>query len=63
MSATLNILKFGYGTPRHIIHNFCQFLRNIKFAYQRVTRGYCDADVWDLDQYLSALLYKTLHQL
>ena len=25
-----------------------QFFRSIKWAYQRVTKGYCDRDVWDV---------------
>lgn len=23
--------------------------KNIKYCYQRITRGYCDADLWDMD--------------
>lgn len=25
-----------------------QLFRNIKWAYQRITKGYCDRDVWDI---------------
>lgn len=54
----LNILKVGYlpwGYPSNWIKNFKQFFRNIKYAYQRVTRGYSDWDTWDLDTYYQQL--------
>lgn len=52
----MNILKFGYSPwkyPSNWFENIRQFFRNIKFAYQRVTRGYADPDIWDFDSYLS----------
>lgn len=36
--------------------NFRVFFRQFKWAYQRVTKGYCDFDWWDMDTYLSQLI-------
>lgn len=44
--------KYLSNWPR----NFRVFFRQFKWAYQRVTRGYCDYDIWDMDTYLSQLL-------
>ena len=34
--------------------------RDLKFAWQRVTRGYCDADAWDLDHFYLQLFVDSL---
>lgn len=55
----MNILKFGYSPwkyPSNWFGNIKQFFRNIKFAYQRITRGYADPDIWDFDSYLSKII-------
>ena len=39
------------------------FFRCLKMAKQRVTRGYCDWDVYDLDCFYRELFIKTLTQL
>ena len=36
--------------------NFRMFFRQFKWAYQRVTKGYCDFDYWDMDTHLSYLI-------
>lgn len=30
-------------------------LRNIKYSYQRVTKGYCDKDLWSIDYWFMNL--------
>ncbi len=30
--------------------------REIKYAYQRITRGYSDRDCWDIDHFLSTII-------
>ena len=57
----LNILRYGY--TKDIISNIKQFFRNIRYAYQRITKGYCDADLWNLDGYYSEFFYCTLNEL
>lgn len=55
----MNILKFGYSPwryPSNWFRNIRQFFRNIKYAYQRITRGYADADTWNFDNYLSKII-------
>lgn len=62
----LNCLTYGYlplSYWKNWFRNIRQFFRNIKFAYQRITRGYCDRDVWDLDHYYSELFYQTINKL
>jgi hypothetical protein len=49
-----NVLMYGiYG---HKIKNLKYFVKNIKFAKQRITRGYADCDVWDFDKYLYSVI-------
>lgn len=62
----LNVLTYGYlpwGRPGNWIKNIGQFFRNVKYAYQRVTRGFCDWDTWELDHYYSELFYQSLSYL
>ena len=49
--------------PSNWIKNSRLFFRQFKWAYQRVTRGFCDFDVWDLDTYLSQLLSQSIEHL
>lgn len=53
-----NVMKCGIYSwaPRFWFRNLKQLIRNCKFAYQRVTRGYADCDIWDFDSYLSELI-------
>jgi len=62
----LNVLTYSYSPwryPSNWCSNLKQFFRNIKYAHQRITQGYCDQDVWNLDSYYSELFYKTLKEL
>ena len=34
----------------------CGLFRNLKFYYQRATRGWADCDAWSIDSYLDYLL-------
>lgn len=62
-----NVLTSQYSSynlnPRILFSNIKQFFKNIKYAYQRITRGYCDADIWNLSDYISDMLYLTLNKL
>lgn len=51
----MNIFSFGiYGHhPRWWFSNIKQFFKNIKYAWQRATRGFADPDWWEFDSYLS----------
>lgn len=51
----MNIFSFGiYGHhPRWWLSNIKQFFKNIKYAWQRATRGFADPDWWEFDSYLS----------
>ena len=59
----MNALKIGYF---HRFNFYClrqnikQFFRNLKYAWQRITRGYCDADLWDLNDYYCTLIENSL---
>ena len=59
----LNVFTYGYVSWRCPLTNIKQFFRNIKYAYQRITKGYCDQDKWNLNTYLSNLLYLSLTDL
>ena len=51
----MNIFSFGIYKhhPRWWFRNVKQFFRNIKYAWQRATRGFADPDWWEFDSYLS----------
>lgn len=48
---------------RFVHRNVAQFFRNCKYAVQRVKKGYCDRDTWDMDRYLGSLLPAMLQDL
>ena len=56
----LNVFTYGYNAPRHIFANIKQFFHNVRFAWQRATRGYCDFDLFDLDSFYSQLFVDSL---
>lgn len=37
-------------------------LRNIKYSFQRATKGYCDKDLWDIDNWFMNLMPDMLQQ-
>ena len=49
--------------PSNWGQNMRLFFRQFKWAYQRVTRGYCEYDVWDLDTHLTEYLAQTIEHL
>ena len=62
----LNVFNQYYSPWKYLSNwtgNFRLFFRQFKWAYQRITRGYCDADVWDLDSYYLDLFYDTINKL
>lgn len=54
----MNIFSFGIYShnPRWWLHNIKQFFKNIKYAWQRATRGFSDPDCWEFDSYLSRII-------
>lgn len=55
----LNVFTYGYlpiKFPQNWWKNIKQFFRNIKYAFQRATKGYSDYDRWSIDIYLAYLL-------
>lgn len=62
----LNVFKNYWSPwkyPSNWIRNARVFFRQFKWAYQRVTRGFCDYDYWDLDTYLSELMAQSIKML
>ena len=52
-----------YKSPRFWLRNIKMFFRGIKWSYQRITRGYCDADLWNYFTYHSELIVQSLTSL
>lgn len=56
----MNILtNFGYSKRYYLTHPWkfaAECFKNVKFAWQRATRGYCDLDWWDMDNWLLSVL-------
>ena len=62
----LNVWKFGWGLwkyPANWPGNIKHIFRCIKWSFQRIVRGYCDFDVWDLDSYYCDLIHNSLLEL
>ena len=49
--------------PSNWIRNARLFCRQFKWAYQRITRGFCDFDYWDFDVYLIRVMAGGLKKL
>ena len=62
MKSDLDIMKFGISShaPKFWFSNLKQFFRNLKFARQRIKRGYADCDTWEMDAFLSVLISEML---
>lgn len=49
--------------PSNWIRNTRIFFRQFKWAYQRITRGYCDIDWYDMNTHLSKLIAQMLRKM
>lgn len=49
--------------PSNWFRNIKCFGKCLKYCYQRITRGYCNSDVWDLDSTYLDLFHATLKDL
>lgn len=60
-----SVFKFAYGwrTPEGIIKNISALPRHIKWAYQRVARGWADCDTWGLSDNILEYLNGTIQHL
>ncbi len=48
----LKIFTFPFKTSyyfKHPIIFITDFIRNVRWAYQRITKGYCESDLWNMD--------------
>lgn len=61
----LSVWHYGIYShaPRFWWENIKMFFQNIRFAWQRATKGYCSYDVWDLDAHLCYVIRDTLRRL
>ena len=60
---TLNVFHtkyYSWKCPSQWFKNIKLFFRQFKYAWQRITRGFCDADTWDLKDYYTNLFHATL---
>ena len=60
---SLNVLRYGYlplNYWKNWFKNIEQFFRNIKYASQRITKGFCDWDTFDMDIYYAMLIHDSL---
>lgn len=61
----LNVFKLNFYSwryPDHWWRNIKMFARAFKMAYQRVTKGFCDWDRYDLDYYYANLIGDSLKE-
>ena len=58
-----NNFYYKWYYPQYWHKNISMFLRSFKAAYQRITRGFCDRDTFDLDSYYLHIFTGTLNHL
>ena len=55
----LNVFQYSlYKKPLH--EWIFWFFRRLKYSWQRITKGFCDEDTWDLDKYYTQFFIETL---
>lgn len=50
-----NVFKRGWMTWRKPIASIKLFFKRIRWGWQRATKGYCDADIWDIDIWFATI--------
>lgn len=58
-----NLNVFKYYSEIRPIYRLKYLPKKLKFAYQRITKGYCDMDVWNLESFYTLLFYDSLNEL
>ena len=53
-------MKYYIKHPRYM---FKQIRKKLKYCWQRITKGYCDADIWNWDAWLLELMPQMLDEL
>lgn len=48
---------------KHPLYIFKQIKKKLKYCWQRITKGYCDADIWNWDEWLLELMPRMLDEL
>jgi len=48
---------------KHPQYMFKQIRKKLKYCWQRITKGYCDADIWNWDAWLLELIPQMLDEL
>ena len=59
----LNVFQPAYCRWYRIDKKIKQLFKNLKWAWQRINRGYSDLDIWDLDSWLIRLLPQAIRTL
>lgn len=52
----ISVFKYGRLSWRRPIESIKLIFRRLKWGYQRIVRGYCDYDIWEMDYFLGTLL-------
>mgnify|MGYP000755780484 FL=1 len=53
----------GLGKKSKILAKIKHFFKCVKWSKQRITRGYCDCDVWEMFSFLQTLIPDMLQTL
>lgn len=60
MKSNLSVFSPSPYSKWQLHHHIKHFARNMKYAWQRATKGYCERDLWDLDRFYSQLFENSL---
>lgn len=60
MKSNLSVFTSSPYPKWQLYNHMKHFMRNVKYAWQRATKGYCDRDLWNLDKFYSQLFEDSL---
>ena len=58
-----NVLFNNIYDYKRVFYNIGRFFHNLKYAKQRIVRGYADCDLWNFDMYLYSVLQNGINSL
>ena len=62
-SSVFQFFPYNWKRPRGFIGNIKYIPRMLKWAKQRIIRGYADCDVWNFDSFLATVISSGLRDL
>lgn len=58
----LNVFKNSFYSLRRPLWSIKRIFKSFKWAYQRITKGFCDKDLYDLSEFYLNLLHQSIFE-